>query len=127
MDLTKVEVITKLPISQSQEEVRIFLVHVSYYRQFIKNFNRIAASLFKLLSKDASFSWDSHYQIAFDILKHKLSATPVLRGPNWSLPFHIHTDASEISLGVVLGQRENQSSYSIYFVSKNLTHAYTKK
>ena len=30
-------------------------------------------------------------------------------------------------MGVVLGQRENQSSYSIYFVSKNLTHAYTKK
>jgi hypothetical protein len=50
-----------------------------------------------------------------------LSTTPVLRGPNWSLPFHICTDASNIALGVVLGQRENQMPYVIYFVSKNLS------
>jgi hypothetical protein len=50
-----------------------------------------------------------------------LSTTPVLRGPNWSLPFHICTDASDIALGEVLGQRENQMPYAIYFVSKNLS------
>jgi hypothetical protein len=52
-----------------------------------------------------------------------LSTTPVLRGPNWSLPFHICTDASDTGLGVVLGQRENQMPYAIYFVSKNLSPA----
>jgi hypothetical protein len=46
---------------------------------------------------------------------------PILRGPNWSLPFHISTDASNISLGGVLGQKENQQNYAIYFTSKNLT------
>jgi hypothetical protein len=62
-------------------------------------------------------------QISFEILKQKLSTTPVLRGPNWSLPFHICTDASDIALGAVLGQRENQIPYAIYFVSKNLSPA----
>ena len=46
---------------------------------------------------------------------------PVLRGPNWSLPFHISTDASDTALGGVLGQKENQQNYVIYFTSKNLT------
>jgi hypothetical protein len=44
-----------------------------------------------------------------------------LRGGNWSLPFHISTDASDTTLGAMLGQQENQSSYAIYFISKNLT------
>ena len=45
---------------------------------------------------------------------------PVLRGPNWALPFHISTDASDTAIGGVLGQKEDQQSYAIYFVSKNL-------
>jgi hypothetical protein len=44
-----------------------------------------------------------------------------LRGPNWSLPFHICIDASNTALGVVLEKREGQIPYSIYFVSKNLS------
>jgi hypothetical protein len=48
---------------------------------------------------------------------------PVLRGPNWALPFHISTDASNIAIGGILGQKEDQHSYAIYFVSKNLSLA----
>ena len=59
--------------------------------------------------------------MAFEHLKQKLSETPILRGPNWSLPFHISTDASDSTLGVVLGQKENQIHYSIYFIRRNIT------
>ena len=52
-----------------------------------------------------------------------MSTTPVLRGPNWSLPFQICIDALDIALGAVLGERENQMPYAIYFVSKNLSLA----
>ena len=76
-----------------------------------------------MLAKDIGFCWDQHYQVAFDTLKAELSSTPVLRGPNWSLPFHIHTDAFDTTLGGVLGQKENQSYCAIYFISKNLTLA----
>ena len=61
--------------------------------------------------------------MAFEHLKQKLSETPILRGPNWSLPFHISTDASNSALGAILGQKENQIHYAIYFISKNLTPA----
>lgn len=50
-----------------------------------------------------------------------LSTAPILRGQNWSLPFHICTDALNTTLGVVLGQREDYSPYAIYFVRKNLS------
>ena len=77
--------------------------------------------MFKLLTKDAHFVWDSQCQTSFEILKEKLSTTPVLQGPNWSLPFHISTDASNTSLGAALGQKENQITHAIYFISKKLT------
>ena len=47
----------------------------------------------------------------------------MLRGPNWSLPFHICTDTSDTALGGVLGQRKDNFPYAIYFVSKNLSPA----
>ena len=59
--------------------------------------------------------------MAFEHLKQKLLETPILRGPNWSLPFHSSMDASNFALGAVLGQKENQVHYAIYFISKNIT------
>ena len=50
----------------------------------------------------------------------KISEAPILRGPNWKLPFHISTDASDIALGAVLGQKD-LIPYAIYYTSKNLT------
>ena len=116
----KIEVSTKLSIPQSQNEVRSILRHAGYYRRFIENFTKISTPMFRLLTKDVYFFWDSHCQIAFETLKEELSITLVLRGPNWSLPFNISIDASDIALGAVLGQKENQIIYAIYFISKNL-------
>ena len=56
-------------------------------------------------------------------MKEKLVHAPILRGPNWSLPFHISSDASDLAIGVALGQEENKKSYAIYYISKNLSSA----
>jgi len=113
--------ISRIKTPSYQKIVRIFLGHAGYYRRFIQNFTNLVSPLFKLLEKDVEFHWDSQCQIDFEILKQKLSTIHILRVPNWSLPFHICTDASDIDLGIVLGQRENQVPYAIYFVSKNLS------
>ena len=70
-----------------------------------------------------NFFWDDSSQIDFEDLKLKLSDTSILRGPNWNLSFLISTDASGSTLGVVLGQKEGQQHYAIYFTNKNLTPA----
>jgi transposase InsO family protein len=123
VDPAKIDIISQIKIPSSQKEIRSFLGHVGYYRRFIQNFTNLVAPLFKLLEKDVEFCWDEQCQISFEILKTKLSSAPALRGPNWSLPFHICTDASDTTLGVVLGQREGKIPYAIYFVSKNLSPA----
>jgi hypothetical protein len=79
--------------------------------------------MFGLLIKDVDFVWTNKYQTAFETLKAKLSVAWVLRGPNWTLPFHISTDASNSVIGGVLGQKQDQQSYAIYFVRKNLSPA----
>ena len=61
--------------------------------------------MFKLLTKDVEFQWTKSCQSAFEVLKAKLSVAPILRGLDWSLPFHISTDASDMTIGGVLGQK----------------------
>ena len=57
VDPGKIEVIVGLPSPKTQKRVRNFLGHVSYYRCFIENFTKIAAPMFKLLTKDLEFQW----------------------------------------------------------------------
>ena len=58
-------------------------------------------NLFTLLVKDVVFTWNPTCQEAFEAIKKILVTTPILRGPNWELPFHIYTNASDSSMGVV--------------------------
>ena len=48
---------------------------------------------------------------------------PLLRGPNWALPFHIHINALKKSIGGALGKVDEKLPYTIYFISKNLSNA----
>jgi len=79
--------------------------------------------LFGLLEKNVEFIWTDNCQEALDTLKSKLVTTPILRGPNWALPFHIHTDASNKAIGAALGKIDEKLPYAIYFISKNLSKA----
>ena len=121
VDLAKIQVIQTLPIPKTQIDVRSFLGHAGYYRRFIKNFSKIASPLFVLLTKNAEFKWTDDCEKEFNELKHQLSIPPILRGPDWALPFHISSDASDTPIGAVLGQEENSLPYAIYFISENMT------
>ena len=61
--------------------------------------------MFNLLKKDSKFQWTESCQNDFEILKAKLSVAPILRGLDWSLPFHISTDAYDTAIGGVLSQK----------------------
>ena len=53
-------------------------------------------------------------------MKTRISKAPISRGPNWKLHFHISIDASDTTLGAVLGQKD-LVPYAIYYTSKILT------
>eukprot|EP00253_Pinus_taeda_P034267 PITA_34267 len=123
VDPNKIALIKKVPPPQKVRDVRSFLGLAGYYRRFIKDFSKLASPLFGLLAKDVEFKWTNDCQKSLNELKDKLVSAPILRGPNWALPFHIHTDASNKAIGAALGQIEEKLPYAIYFASKNLSKA----
>ena len=52
-----------------------------------------------------------------------LVSPPIIRSPNWNLPFEIMCDASDYAIRVVLGQREDKKAFVIYYASKTLDSA----
>ena len=123
VDKAKVELITKLPSPTTIKGVRQFLGHAGFYRRFIQDFSKLSRPLCKLLTKDAKFVWDERCQKSFDQLKQFLTTAPIVRAPNWQLPFEVMCDASDFAIGAVLGQKEDGKPYVIYYASKTLNEA----
>eukprot|EP00253_Pinus_taeda_P028823 PITA_28823 len=123
VDPNKITIIQRAPPPQRVRDVQSFLGIVGYYRRFVKDFSKLASPLFGIMGKDVEFIWTDNYQEALDTLKSKLVTAPILRAPNWALPFHIHTDSLNKVIGVALGQVDEKLSYAIYFVSKKLSKA----
>nr|XP_027124163.1 uncharacterized protein LOC113740845 [Coffea arabica] len=123
VDKAKVEIIKCLLYPASVRKVRSFLGHAGFYRRFIKDFSKISHPLCKLLQKDVVFHFDDNCKNAFDTLKRSLTSAPVVRPPNWSLPFETMCDASNFAVGAVLGQKEGRASYVIYYASRTLDGA----
>ncbi|RVW83032.1 Retrovirus-related Pol polyprotein from transposon opus [Vitis vinifera] len=123
VDKAKVELIVKLPFPRNVKGVRQFLGHARFYKRFIKDFSKLARPLCELLVKDAKFIWDDRCQRSFEELKLFLTTAPIVRAPNWQLLFEVMCDASDFAIGVVLGQREDEKPYVIYYVSKTLNEA----
>ncbi|RVW21141.1 Transposon Ty3-I Gag-Pol polyprotein [Vitis vinifera] len=72
---------------------------------------------------DAKFEWDDKCQRSFELLKQFLTSAPIVRAPNWELPFEVMCDSSDYAIGAVLGQREDGKPYVIYYASKSLNDA----
>ena len=122
-DSSKVEAVRDFATPTSLTDVRAFLGLASYYRRFIKNFADIAAPLHDLTKGGQEFSWTSAADQAFNDLKNHLCSAPILSLPDFSLPFTIHTDASDFGLGAVLSQRRGENEKVIAYASRTLTPA----
>ena len=79
---------------------------MGYYRRFIKGFSKIAAPLNKLLEKNKPFVWTEECTKAYQELKDLLLKEPVVAYPDFSVPFRLYTDASNIGLGKILGKKK---------------------
>ncbi|XP_043717572.1 uncharacterized protein LOC122665485 [Telopea speciosissima] len=123
VDKAKVDLIAKLPPPTTVKQVRSFLGHAGFYKRFIKDFSLISRPLCNLLAKDAPFIFDEKCLTAFHILRTVLSEAPIIRSPDWSLPFEIMCDASDYAMGVVLGQRVDGKPSVIYYASRSLSDA----
>ncbi|GJR86093.1 reverse transcriptase domain-containing protein [Tanacetum coccineum] len=90
---------------------------------FINDFSKIACPLTKFLEKYTPFEFDDECHNAFKLLREKLTCSPVIVSPNWNLPFELMCDASDFTVGAILGQKDGKNFHLIYFASKTLNAA----
>ncbi|XP_015060228.1 uncharacterized protein LOC107006106 [Solanum pennellii] len=67
-------------------------------------FFKIARPMWSLLEKDVKFNFDAMCMRGFEMLKRNLIQAPILIAPDWELPSELMCDASDVTVGVVLGQ-----------------------
>ena len=121
---SKVAAIKQIPVPKSVKDVRSFLGLSGYYRRFIKNYAIISAPLTKLTTNASSkqFLWTPECDVAFKTLKTCLCSSLVLIHPKFDREFVLQTDASDIGLGAILSQLDdNGCERPIAYASKILS------
>jgi len=114
----KIQVVKDFRAPHTVKEVRAFLGLTGHYRRFIKSYSTKARPLINLTKLESSFEWTPDCDTSFSLLKDALTSDPILRLPNYSLPFYIECDACNEGIGGVLSQRdEHRREYVIAYVS----------
>ena len=120
----KVDAIRHMTQPTSLRDIQVFLGMVGYYRQFIPHFSELAEPLVRLLIKEVPFVWDEEQDSAFNALREALASSPVLVHPDFDKPFVLFTDASNVAVGAILAQLdENKVDHPIAYFSKTLSKA----
>uniref|UniRef100_A0A1Y1LMU5 RNA-directed DNA polymerase n=1 Tax=Photinus pyralis TaxID=7054 RepID=A0A1Y1LMU5_PHOPY len=121
LDPQRIEAVQNLPIPKSVKQVQQFIGIVSFCSKFIDKFSEILAPLNELKRKDSKFKITDKHILAIDNLKKAICEAPVLRLPDFSIPFIVRTDASNIGISGVLLQKQEDGIHPIAFVSKKLS------
>lgn len=123
-DSKKTEAVSSFPTPTSIKELKQFFGLTGYYRKFIKDYTKIAKPLYELTRKTAKdYQWSSSCQTSFESLKQKLVNPPVLTYPDFSIPFVVHTDASDSAIGGILSQNQRGKELVIAYWSRQLHKA----
>ena len=130
----KIETISNMPRPQTVRQLQSFLGLINYYRRYIKNYAHIASPLHKLtggrvnetkLKKE--IQWNAEAEVAFEKLKETLAEKVTLAFPNFKKKFFLTTDASNVAIGGVLQQKdENNQLRPLTFFSRKLSQSEAK-
>jgi hypothetical protein len=121
-DPDKTDAVSQYPVPRSAKQVKQFLGLCGWYRHFIPNFSSIAEPLNRLLKKSVLFSWEESEQHAFSQLKSLICNAVTLAYPDFTKPFILRTDSSDVGLGAVLAQKAIDGfERPIAFASRSLS------
>jgi hypothetical protein len=112
VDPSKVEAVVAWERPKTATEIRSFVGLAGYYRRFIEGFAKIVAPLTKLTRKNQNFAWTDECEKSFQLMKEKLTTSPVLVLPQPEEPYEVYCDASYQGLGCVLMQHKQVVAYA---------------
>ncbi|MBW0580748.1 hypothetical protein O181_120463 [Austropuccinia psidii MF-1] len=102
IDKNKVAAVLLKPIPQTKKEMQSLLGFAGYYRQHIKDFAKIAKSLYKLCDQQTVYEMTEERVKEYEELKNSLTNSPFLLIPDWKLPFKLYIDSCGEGLGAAL-------------------------
>ena len=121
----KTELVTKIlqaPRPVNKKQLRSFLGLTGYYHRFIPNYATVASPLTDLTRKGEpnELQWNNEHERAFETLKARIANPPILKLPDNSKEYVLRTDASNVGIGAVLFQEENDVKHPVAFASRKL-------
>lgn len=121
--LDKILALEQDPRPERKKQLHQFLDFMGNYSWLIPNFTNKAGLLTDCLTKGEPdhITWTPARVVAFNALRCSLSDHLILHNPNFSLPFHLATDASGMGLRVVLSQECNGQGCPILFISQKFS------
>jgi len=121
MEEDKVAGVLNWPAPKMVKDVRKFLGLANYYRQFVKDFAKIAQPLNNLTRKEEKWKWGDEQQGAFKQLKQVFTSRPLLVAPDIDKDFRVEADASNFAMGGVLSVKcEDGKWRPVAYISKLL-------
>ena len=122
----KIDAVKNFPLPTSQKQIKSFLGLAGYYRRFIKNFAKISKPLTLCLKKGAKLEHSPNFLQSFNHLKDLLINAPILKYPDFTEPFVLTTDASNVALGAVLSQSSPPNDHPVAYASRTLNETEQK-
>ena len=121
LDPEKIETIHNFSRPRNLKELRVFLGLINFYTKFSKNHAAKIVPLLKLLKKGVKWSWNENLEQTFNEIKLLFSSSVLLNCPEVKKPYYLRTDASDVALGAVLFQLdEDGNPCPIIYASWNL-------
>lgn len=75
-----------------------------------------------MTSKKVQYEWTPEHGRAFETLKQAMTEAPILGKPDYKKDWVLDVDASDLALGAVLGQlQDDEEVHPVYFWSRQLT------
>ncbi|BFZ12592.1 hypothetical protein BsWGS_15631 [Bradybaena similaris] len=124
-DETIVQKIMNISPPKTRKHVQALLGLINYYAKFIPCFSDKTAVLSSLLKKGkgTKIIWSENCQRILEEIKAEFSKEPILRLPNFDLPFIIRTDASKAAISGCLGQMVDGIFHPCLYISRKLNNA----
>ena len=102
------EEVLNWPMPRNIKKVQKFLGLINYYRQFIKDFAKLAVSLHMLVRKEKKQRWGKEQEEVFGKLKEVFTTKLVLATPDLNKEMREEADASDYATkGVLLTKYED--------------------
>ncbi|XP_069154361.1 uncharacterized mitochondrial protein AtMg00860-like [Solanum lycopersicum] len=111
MDTKKVQATVNWQEPRHLNYLRWFLGLANYYRKFITGYSKNVPALKDLLKKDTMWVWSERCDEAIRNLKNAIASEPILKLPDFELPFQVHPDASDKAVGGVLVQEDHPVAF----------------